>query len=189
MEYQELGIKWGKFIVGHVDGLFLLKIQNKFYVLDYKTSSVDRINEHYRTGGTYFPYKGNVAQITSYCVLLEELYDVKIRGWFLMYASRDNPFKYNVITGDSISVKQKGVLKRKLQRWDKEFGLVFSAKTFAQVKPIIEKKPCATHQQYMKKMHNDFNRCPLDETGLCYGPKLEFVIQRLIERSRGKLEI
>lgn len=66
--YEEIGIKFGKWTHGHIDGV--VQINGKWYVIDYKTTSTKKNAEHRKTGKVY-PYGYNVAQISSYCFDLD----------------------------------------------------------------------------------------------------------------------
>ena len=79
MAYHELGVKFGKFTTGHLDGLFFFEEDGKYYVIDYKTCGFEAMQKHLSGVEKIFPYSYNVAQIESYCYYLEKQYKIKFR--------------------------------------------------------------------------------------------------------------
>lgn len=65
MEYHEIGIKFGKYTHGHLDGIFFYK--GKYYIIDYKTSGQYKLFQHKSGRAVMFPMGYNKAQIESYC--------------------------------------------------------------------------------------------------------------------------
>ncbi len=62
MEYVELPLRVGRRIVGQTDGVFDHK--GKYYVIDYKTSSLRSIDWHRRTKKG-FPYRHNLSRFSN----------------------------------------------------------------------------------------------------------------------------
>lgn len=183
-EYHEIGIKFGKYTYGHVDGV--IKLKGKYYVIDYKTTS-PRKNEQHKKFKNVYPYKKNVAQIESYVVYLEQQYGIKIDGWFLIYVSRDNAFKDYVIEGKKVSEKEKKALLKKLTRDDKLFGRVLKLRKGYNQKywdQLVKYKPCKTNAEYKDKMHS-FDMCPLALDGTCFNPsRLKRAIKNLNRKTK-----
>lgn len=167
-EYDEIGIKFRKYTHGHIDGV--IKIKGKYYVIDYKTSSSKK-NEEHRKFGNVYPYKKNIAQIESYTVYLEQTHKIKIAGWFLIYVSRDSSLKDFVIVGELVSKKKKEQLLKKLTRDDKLFGIVLklrkNPKDMSLWSKLVKYKPCSSMADYKENMHS-FDMCPLAEGGVCF---------------------
>lgn len=173
VEYEELGIHFGKYTFGHVDGV--VNIDEKLYVIDYKTSSVKNNNKHRETGKQY-PYKHNAAQIKSYCVYLEEEYELKIHGWILIYVSRDHNINDFVCVGDVIDDEEKAKLKKKYKQYDKSFGRAEKLRTETDkhekmrlVTKLIKKKPCESLKDYKEEFWEGYEiKCPLADSKICF---------------------
>ncbi len=167
MRYYELGVHFGKYTVGHTDGVFLFK--GKYYVIDYKTSSTEKIVEHERTKKV-FPYLSNLAQIKSYCFYLEQQYPgLEISGYMLIYISRDSPTKYRSVVGSLISKAEKAKIGKTCETIDRHFDIVLNAKTLKDILPLVREKPCKNKEEYMKTMYNYFAQCPL--ASVCFRPE------------------
>jgi len=170
MDYEELTVRRGRHLTGHLDGVWRDK-EGLYWLIDYKTSSVGAIrnNDKYKN----MPYKKNVAQIVSYCALLERELDIVISGWILMYVARDNPMKVILPTGDFISAKSKRTIIQKIDKWAKHYEVVMTAQKLRDIQMVIEEKPCKTYDQYIASAyHSGFSPCPLGGSGICFKPKL-----------------
>lgn len=97
--YEEVTVKW-KGLSGHVDTILEIA-PGKYIVVDYKTT-------RFRFNGSpadraKFPYGANKVQITLYCALLRELFDLDIVGWVLVYIDRAQPMRgprdYHISSG------------------------------------------------------------------------------------------
>lgn len=169
--YEELSIKLGKNIVGHVDGLFYSN--GSYFVIDYKTTSSFAVFRHNKDGNV-FPYGYNVAQIKTYVVALEILFDIEISGYSLVYITRDAPNKM-VPTWTGVSDKEKVKIRKTLNRYDKGFGYarkILAKKNMLKAKTLIDKvikyKSCKDKTFYMKEVRNKYEPCPWGESGLCW---------------------
>lgn len=170
MEYEEFDVKIFKHVSGHLDGIYQAS-DGRYFLIDYKTSSVRAIWAHKKRG--VFPYAKNVSQITAYCAIFERLYGIKISGWFLLYIARDHPTTTFVVVGDSISDRKKASIIKRIRRWDRHYGIVWSAKHWDEVKTLVEEKPCKTYDFYAEH-YKGFKPCPLE--GVCFTKGLtEFV--------------
>jgi len=185
--YEELGIKFGKWTHGHIDGV--VQINGKWYVVDYKTTSSKNNAEHKKTGNKY-PYISNVAQISSYVVFLEEAFDIEIAGWILIYVSRDSSFRDYVMVGAEMDKKAKKRKLEQLTKYDEHFGKVMKLKNELQLKyfkRLVLEKPCETLVQYKKEMHGGYNWCELAKDGSCFeDSKLRIVLGNLVNKKQGK---
>lgn len=190
MHYEELGIKFGKWTHGHVDGV--VKVNGKWYVLDYKTTSTKNNAEH-RAKGNKYPYKGNLAQVTAYICYLEAMYDIEIDGWMLIYVTRDSSFRDYVIVGDLVTEKQKAKTLEKLQRYDDHFGKVMKIKDDLQLKyfkRLVQEKPCESLKAYKAEMHDGYNWCELAKDGTCFDSrKLRVMLGNLVNKKEGRPQI
>lgn len=169
MDYEELTVKAYKHLSGHIDGVWRAA-DGRYFIVDYKTSSVKAINNNPQTG--FMPYKKNVAQIMAYCALLEREMDIEISGWILFYIARDNPMKTSLPCGQMINRRQKKKLLSKIKRWDRHYDIVMNANRLSDLVTLIEEKPCADLDYYMKSAyHSAFNPCPLGISGICFNRK------------------
>ncbi len=169
MDYEELTVKFGTHLTGHIDGVWRAE-DGRYFIVDYKTSSVKAIKENPNTG--YMPYKKNVAQIMAYCALLERELDIEISGWILFYIARDNPMKTSLPTGALINRRQKKKLVKKIALWDKQYEVVMNATRLSDLFTLVENKPCKDFEYYTKSAyHSAFNGCPLGLSGICFNPK------------------
>lgn len=169
MDYEELSVEAFNHLSGHIDGVWRAK-DGRYYIVDYKTSSVKAIASNHKTG--YMPYRKNVAQIMAYCALIEREFDIEISGWILFYVARDNPMKTVLPCGQMISRKTKQKLLRKIERWDRHYGVVMNAKKFKDLMVLIEEKPCKDFDYYSNSAyHSAFAPCPLGMSGVCFKPK------------------
>lgn len=167
-KYEELGIKFGKWTYGHLDGL--IELDGKLFVVDYKTTSPEK-NKQHRQHGNVYPYLKNRAQIESYCVYLEQEYNVKIHGWILVYVSRDNFLKDYVTVMGIVDEEEKERLLKKYKIYDKAYGRVhklregYDSKLWAK---LIKHKPCSSMADYKLNMFDGFDMCPLAKDGTCF---------------------
>lgn len=169
MDYEELTVSGFVHLSGHIDGVWRAS-DGRYYIIDYKTSSVHAIHNNARTG--YMPYKKNVAQIMAYCALIERQFNIEISGWILMYVARDNPMKTILPLGEMISRRTKKKLLRKIERWAGHYDIVMNATKFKQLMTLVEEKPCKNSDWYLKSAyHSPFNPCPLGGSGICFNNK------------------
>jgi len=190
VEYEEIGIKFGKYTHGHIDGV--VNIDGKLFVIDYKTSSVKNNNKHRDTGSQY-PYKHNVAQIKSYIVYLEEQYGLEVHGWILVYVSRDHNINDFVCVGDIVDEDEKKKLRKKYKLYDKTFGVAEKLKKdktpekkMEYLKYLIKHKPCESLKDYKKEFWEGYEiHCPLAESGVCFNKeKLKLTLEKKILGSK-----
>lgn len=178
--YEELGIKFGRRTHGHTDCLYCIEVANKksgkvrkfYFIVDYKTSSVEAIQAHNRFGNR-FPYTSNREQIRAYAIYLEELYDIEISGWILCYVARDNPQKHFALVGDVLDDDDKEELRKLVHKSDKVFHYVrnrIAVDTVEEdVVPVLVKhKLCKNRKYYEERVADKFDPCPLAENGSCF---------------------
>ncbi len=170
MEYLELGVRVGRRITGHLDGLWLYKKKgkkSKLYIIDYKTAGVGSLDFHRRTGQG-LPYRGNVEQILKYIVLLEYQYDIEVAGWALIYQARDKFNRFKIL-GREVSAAEKAKHLAEVKQWDKHHDTVVRSTSLSDIKIVIDQKPCKSYDDYMNRYYDKFDECPLAE--VCFKPK------------------
>lgn len=171
LEYHELGGKWGKNVSWHTDGLW--KKGSKLWLIDYKSTSTYAIEQHRKTKQV-FPYISNRFQIETYIPLVEDSFDVKIAGWMLVYAARDNPnhmFKVEVV-GGTVDDERREQLRTRLDTADTDFGIARKVKEqpVKVFKRLERSKLCEDRDFYDHFVHDKYNPCPLHK--VCFGSKL-----------------
>lgn len=171
--YQEIGGTTDTYIDWHTDGLMLL--DDDFWVVDFKTSSVHAISEHKRGGGK-FPYAKNVTQIKSYCALVQNKYkdktiggitngkQVKIKGWILIYLARDSPTRNFAIVAQEITQKEIRNQTRQMKKYVENFQVVLKTKTVESlIKNVIPIKACDSKEYYDKNYADPYDKCPVSK--------------------------
>lgn len=184
-EYLEAPIAYKKYTRGHIDGI--IKIDGKYYIIDYKTTSKEK-NEKHRQFKNVYPYKYNVSQIESYVYYFEKQYGIKISGWFLIYVNRDNCTKDFIVEGKLMSSSDKETLGKKLKIYEKQFSYVMKMRKKVKDeywKYLIKTKPCSSMAQYKKDMHC-YDMCPLAEKGICFN---ESRLKREIKNLTSKVKL
>lgn len=183
---DEISVQLGQRTTGHTDDV--VRINGKYYVVDYKTSSVMLIGM-YKKFGKALPYRSNVRQIESYVALLERKYNIKISGWFLMYISRDTPDREYAIIGDTIDEDKREYLHDYLDTCDKAFssarkyiapaineGIPMfdgnTSKVDKYVKVLYKNKLCSCRKFYEEEVHDKYDPCPFAETDMCFNGSL-----------------
>jgi PD-(D/E)XK nuclease superfamily len=179
MEYEEVGILNGS-IRGFIDCILL--IDNKYYILDYKTSSTKKLLEHRLKSGVY-PTSANKSQVLSYCANVERQYNVPISGWMLMYIARDNPRDF-VVVGEAFDSSSRLQQKQLMVRYNRHYSIASRlSKDFDTgdegFLSLIEEKPCATYEKYRENF-GDFGDCPLGNSHVCFNKSR---LKRIIEES------
>ena len=167
MNYKEFEVKAFNHLSGHLDGIYRSK-DGRYWLVDYKTSSVRVISTNWKT--KLLPYGYNVDQITAYCSLIEKKHKIKISGWILYYLSRDSPLYVSKVTGGFISAKEKREYLERMEVWDRHYEhLMVHMKRLADVKLLIDEKPCTSKAVYDAK-YKKFDACPLSVGGVCFDP-------------------
>lgn len=179
-EYEELGVKYRKRTVGHTDGLY--KIRGKYWVIDYKTSSIRAI-EYYQKTGKGFPYTSNKYQIRSYIAYLEHKYGIEIEGWALIYAARDNPSTHYAIVGDTLHDDDRKWVSRYIKISDEMFHIVRERVatldvTEQDIENLCKYKLCDSMSFYEDNVYDKFDPCPYATK--CF-TKAEYFLRRGIK--------
>ena len=140
-----------------IDGIYRNDV-GKYYVVDYKTSSVKNIS--LAPDVTYLPYGSNVAQVKAYCALIERRFRITIEGWILHYVARDNPLTIYKTIVEEISREEKAAILRKILRYSEHYGLVMNCTSFDTIRLLFKQKPCKTVEDYNSEFKS-FEGCPL----------------------------
>lgn len=193
---DEISVQIGERTTGHTDDV--IKIDNRYWVCDYKTSSV-RVVQNYKKFGRGLPYKHNTSQIKSYATLLERKYNIKIAGWFLIYAARDTPAQEVAIVGEEISDEESIELHKALKVADKSFNAIrkYVAPAVNDNKPILNgnsekldklvsgltaKKICSCKAHYEEYIKDPYDSCSLAESDVCFNGMLERYAKKVFLR-------
>lgn len=166
MEYEEFAVRAFKYLSGHIDGLYR-SADGRWWIIDYKTCSVRIISTNGQTG--MLPYKANEWQIKAYCALIEMILNIEVSGWILHYVARDDPITCHVATGGMITKKEKARYMKKMETWDRHFGVVNNVTKLSDIKVLVEEKPCKTEEFYNME-YKKIDTCPLAMGGRCFDP-------------------
>lgn len=165
MYYEEFEVNALTHISGHLDGIYKAR-NGKYYLIDYKTSSVRVISTNWKT--KMLPYKYNVFQITAYAALIEQEYDIEISGWILYYLSRDSPLYTSKSTGGLITAAEKKAYLTRMKVWADHYEHVMvRIKDFKDVRLLVEEKPCQNMRNY-EDTYKAYDICPLAKGGVCF---------------------
>jgi hypothetical protein len=180
MEYEEFTVRYGKYSTGHIDGVYK-DSEGNYWILDYKTSSVKACRRHKTEPDGVFPYTKNKIQVQSYAALIELEFDIKIKGWILLYVARDDPKICVSVSGLTSSDDKRRILKR-IDSYNIQWGRVQSTESYADVQWLIDHKPCKT-REYYEQFFGGFKGCPLHT--VCFTEQLDHVMKR--EFKEGKV--
>lgn len=165
-DYEELGGQYRRYVFWHTDGLYKDK-RSEYWVIDYKTSTKAQIEKH-REKGNVFPYNTNKIQIETYAILLAKKLGIKIRGWILIYVSRDNPNYMFEHVGGEMDSDRREVVEKHLKTSDKIFPIVLEATTSSKFDELRKVKLCSSMRYYEKNVHSYFSECPLAKRECCF---------------------
>lgn len=184
MRYRELKVTYKKTLIGHVDGLYLDKTTNTYWVVDYKSTSSRSLFFHRKK--PKFPYKNNVHQIVSYVPLLEQKYGIKVSGYMLVYLPRDNPFQAKLVCIKATGPKAKDAVVQRLDKWVKAHRKALRVSSMSEFRELEKLKLCTSDRDYMENYHSDYNPC--EHRGVCFKAKaLEAKAEKVIKLCRSKL--
>jgi hypothetical protein len=176
MQFREMRVgpnkQWPNISIGFIDGLYR-SMSKKWYLVDYKSTSL----EHLKV--MEVPDSANLAQVKSYCPLVEMDYSIEVEGWILVYVARDKPNKIKVFTG-SMSEKNKKKQIASIDTNNRHFQIVKSDPSWKDVKVLIAEKPC-TSPEFYKKYYAGYSGCPL--SGVCFGSELKPYVKKVFTAS------
>lgn len=166
MEYVEKEINY-KGLKGHIDCIIKLK-GGGWWVGDYKTSTKYQITN----AKTLLPHKAHLKQIPTYCYVLRKKYKMDVRGFSVLYFSRDNPFlfhEYSELWSSQWTKRVKEIIadeKRKFRA---------GVASFVQRDPshAIKAKPCKCKRDYEEEIAY-YDECPM--LGVCFTKKLPKIL-------------
>lgn len=167
MEYVEKEIVY-KGLKGHIDAI--IKLKQGYWVGDYKTTTKNKL----RSGK--LPEKKHLLQLPTYCYVLEKQYKMDIKGFSLLYFSRDNPFEFkesSYLWDDHWRVKMRKAIRNERSKFKA------GVNAFLNQDPslAIEKKPCASLSQYKRDI--DYHtECPF--LSICFKPGLKEELNKIL---------
>jgi hypothetical protein len=174
MEYQEVGIHRGKAGNKNIGGFIdcILLIDGKYYILDYKTSSVASLTAHRLLSA--YPTEANRAQVLSYCALVENQYNISISGCMLMYIARDNPRDY-VIVGEPFDSTNRTAQKQLMRKYNRHYSIASRLYkeldvTDVEFIELIDNKPCTSFENFRTNF-GPWAECPLGVSQTCFNRK------------------
>lgn len=171
MDYVEKEVDY-KGIKGHVDCILKLR-GGGWWVADYKTSTSGKIDR----AAQDLPERAHKKQVPTYCLALEEQYDIKVYGYSILYLSRDNPFKFYEYAerwDDNLRKKTRKMVARE----KKIFQAALMSLARRDAKYAIEHKPCDS-KRYYETQHKCYSECPFVER--CFTPKFKNEVQDLLD--------
>lgn len=170
MEYVEKEIKY-KGLKGHIDCIVKLD-GGGWWVADYKTTTKYQIN----TKGL-LPHKAHLKQIPTYCYVLKKKYKMDVKGFSLLYLSRDNPFEfleYAEFWSSTWDRRIKEVIKEEKRKHRAGVQAFYDRNP----KVAIKAKPCSCLKQYEDEI-NFYDECPLLD--ICFRPGLDIELRKLLK--------
>lgn len=170
MEYVEKEIKY-KGLKGHID--CIVKLDNGYWwVADYKTCTKHKIN----TKGE-LPHASHLKQIPTYCYVLEKKYGMKIKGFSLLYLSRDNPFHF-LEYSEPWTPRWREKVKKIISDEKRKFRSGVKSFATRDVSHAIKNKPCSCREQYDKEI-NFYDVCPLLD--VCFKKDFPKVLKSMLK--------
>lgn len=171
MEYEEVFVSNGS-IRGFID--CILFIAGKYYVLDYKTSSVKKLTDH-RLLGNVYPIPANKSQVLSYCANLERQNNITIEGWMLIYIARDNPNDFVIECGEFNSTNRISQ-KQLMIRYNRHYSIAGRINKEGvsiddpDLHELIKNKCCSSYEEY-KEIFGPYGDCLLGNSQVCFHKK------------------
>lgn len=142
MRYEELEIFYNG-IYAHIDCLIKLPKSEGggWWVLDYKTATKYAIETLTK------PKVAHTYQVPAYVYMLSKAKNIKIKGYSLLYISRDNPFKFLSLEYEW-DRHQEQTIKNRLKQEKRKFKSALVSLTTRDVQYIIDVKPCRSQADY-----------------------------------------
>ena len=173
MQYEEIEVTY-KGIKGHIDCIIDMG-NGRYWVGDYKTCS------GWGLENKRLPAKAHLKQIPAYCYILMKKYKLKVVGFSLLYATRDNPWKFKETPFEWNSEWTEYALdllkgeKRKYRAALRDFR----DNSFDRA---VALKPCDSEEYYHKEI-DYYNECPM--LGVCFKRKK---LNETLEKHRRKFK-
>lgn len=168
MDYVEKEIKF-KGLKGHIDGIIELP-DGGYWLIDYKTTTKNKLNSG------KLPVPTHLKQLPTYCYVVKKKYGLDVRGFSLLYFSRDNPFYYLEVSREWNGGWDNRIDKLIVEEKKKFFGGVESFAT-RDMKHAVETKPCCSKKFYEEEM-GFYTPCPM--LSVCFNKnKLEREIKQM----------
>ena len=168
MDYVEKEIRF-RGLCGHIDGIIELP-DGGYWLVDYKTTT------KYKMNSGKLPVPAHLKQLPTYCYVVKKKYGLNVKGFSLLYFSRDNPFDFL-----EVSRKWSG-------KWDSNINNLVSderRKFRAGVHSFekrdhriaVKHKPCSSKKFYEEEM-GFYTPCPMLD--VCFNKqKLERELKQL----------
>lgn len=156
MRYEEIEVNY-RGVKGHIDCIIDMG-GGRYWVGDYKTCS------NYGIENKILPHKAHLKQIPSYVYILRKKYKLNVVGFSLLYATRDNPWKFKETPfewNDEWTDYASDLLKGEKRKY-KAALYDFKHNTTSN---IIQHKPCKSEAYYFKEI-DYYHECPM--LGVCF---------------------
>ena len=171
MEYIEKEIVF-RGLKGHIDGIIKLP-DGGYWVIDYKTTT------KYKLDSGKLPVPSHLKQLPTYCYVLKKKYKLDVRGFSLLYFSRDNPFDYLEVSREWNGKWDSNISKLILDE-RRKFSAGVQAFDKRDYTIAVEQKPCATRKFYEEEM-GFYSPCPMLES--CFNKEKLNRELKLIDRT------
>lgn len=174
---------------GHMD-LLLRDEDGNYVAIDFKTTSASKV-----ATGQGLPYEANKIQLETYCLLLWLCFKIRVKGYALIYISRDKAG-----TGEKTNTWMKGgeathrtyyfpisnarlkLHHSQIKRADKSYEAAaallkinYASSDAGEVKSLLKQmsnnRACRDEEEYLSYMNKGFYgkaRCPFSSGKLCY---------------------
>jgi len=179
MNYQEIEVAW-KSWRGHIDGVFLRKNED-YWIIDYKTAQEAKIlANNIRVAEAY------KNQQDRYVVFTEDKYHIKVKGWCLVYSSRDNMFDKHRLRSSILTEEYKEEIRQLSLMESKQHKRIWKITEVDQTSLLVDNKLCES-----KSKHDSlfpWEPCPFVKE--CFLPnKRGRLIETLMEENSDRLPL
>lgn len=151
MRYEEKEIRFLG-LVGHIDGIVKLP-DGGYWLIDYKTTT------KYKMNSGKLPVPSHLKQLPTYCYVVKKKYKLDVRGFSLIYFSRDNPFDFLESAYEWNGEWDKNIGKL-IHEEKRKFVSGIEAFKKDDYKIAIRNKPCVSKIYYEKEM-DFYDPCPM----------------------------
>jgi hypothetical protein len=162
MEYVEKCINYNG-LKGHIDAIVKLA-GGGWWVADYKTCTKNKLKKK-----SELPHKAHLKQIPTYCYVLEKKYKMPIKGFSVLYLSRDNPFEFHE-HAEFWNDRWRERVRKVISTEKRKFKAGVAAFKNRDPKIAIKSKPCSCQAEYEREI-DFYDPCPYLD--ICFKPGLE----------------
>lgn len=168
MQYHELEVESG-IITGHVDCIVRVG-EDEYWANDYKTTSVEKINEIKSPSINY------LYQIMAYAHILRKEYDINIVGYSVFYITRDKctvfkefPYEFDsTARAKAAKIIEQETVKYEAAKRSNASNVVSHA---------IQAKPCKSAEHYERLMGP---HCKCEFVNVCFGKTLKSTVTKAL---------